>query len=269
MIPELSIITVNLNNSNGLEKTIQSVIKQSFRNFEFIIIDGNSCDGSIEQIRQNINYISSWISEPDSGVYHAMNKGIKMAQGEYLLFLNSGDCLINEHVLSQTFNFPHIADVLCGKANIWNKDKIIHITNPPDFHTFSTYYYDTINHQATFIRRTLFEKYGCYREDFRINSDWEFWIRTIILNNCTTEKLNLVVANYNIDGLSSNPENQIIIQNEIKQIFSHPLLARFVPDYKEWEKEKAEMRILYWVRKKRFLYEPMKYLYNIAKWIRK
>ncbi len=88
---KLSIITVNLNNKDGLQKTIDSVISQTFKDFEWIVIDGGSTDGSKELIEKYSDYISYWVSEPDKGIYNAMNKGIKVAKGDYLEFLNSGD----------------------------------------------------------------------------------------------------------------------------------------------------------------------------------
>lgn len=111
---KLSIITVNLNDKTGLEKTIKSVISQSFSDFEFIIIDGESTDGSIDIINQYKSKISYWVSEKDSGIYNAMNKGIRQAKGEYLYFLNSGDALHNENVLHHIFNDDPHAPFICG-----------------------------------------------------------------------------------------------------------------------------------------------------------
>jgi glycosyltransferase involved in cell wall biosynthesis len=97
----LSIITVNLNNKKGLNRTIESVIIQSFLNIQYIVIDGGSVDGSLQIIKEHTSHIFYWISEKDTGVYNAMNKGIAAATGDYLLFLNSGDVLSNEHTISE------------------------------------------------------------------------------------------------------------------------------------------------------------------------
>ena len=97
----ISIITVNYNDSSGLLKTIKSVIGQKFSDFEYIIIDGGSVDGSKDVILKHQEHFSHWVSEEDRGIYHAMNKGIKAARGEYLLFLNSGDYLHSEVVLQR------------------------------------------------------------------------------------------------------------------------------------------------------------------------
>ncbi len=264
---KLSIITINLNNSFGLLKTIKSVVGQTYPNFEYIIVDGASTDTSIKTIQQfNSSSIQqfSWISETDSGVYEAMNKGIRMAKGEYLLFLNSGDFLVNKNVLSKVFSENKTSDILCGRCNISEKGKIIHTTNPPNVHTFSTYFNGTINHQSTFIKRSLFKNFGFYREDFKYNSDWEFWIRTIILNNCTTEKIDIVICEYNLDGISSKQNNTESYFKEIKNVLSHPLLQKFVPDYEQWNKEKDEMAIMYWVKTKKILYLPLVIIYKLA-----
>ena len=98
---QLSIITINRNNKTGLEKTIYSVVNQNYKDYEYIVIDGDSSDGSLEVIKRNEKYFSYWVSEPDSGVYQAMNKGIDRANGEYCLFLNSGDYLKDDNSRSE------------------------------------------------------------------------------------------------------------------------------------------------------------------------
>ena len=105
---KLSIITINLNNKNGLSETISSVIAQTFTDYEYIIIDGQSTDGSLEVIKQNANHINQWISENDHGIYNAMNKGLNLAKGEYCLFLNSGDSLYDSDVLQVLYRRYHI-----------------------------------------------------------------------------------------------------------------------------------------------------------------
>lgn len=160
---KLSIITVNLNNQEGLNKTIESVIVQDFSDFEFIIIDGGSIDGSREIIEHYSDKINFWTSEPDSGVYQAMNKGIANAKGKYLLFLNSGDFLADQFVLKKVFSIENTADILAGKCNITKNGKVVHITNPPEEITFGYLYNKGLNHQSTFIKKSLFDKYGLYR----------------------------------------------------------------------------------------------------------
>ncbi|MEA5141176.1 glycosyltransferase family 2 protein [Arcicella rigui] len=261
---KLSIITINFNNKIGLRKTIESVISQTFNDFEYIIIDGGSSDESVEVIIENKNKINYWVSEKDNGVYHAMNKGIALANGKYLLFLNSGDFLYDSTVLEKIFMNEHKADFLCGRCAISRKGEVIHITNPPEIHTFQTYFKGSINHQSTFIKKEMFLRFGLYREDFRYNSDWEFWIRTIILNNCSTEKINEIVCEYNLEGISSTENNSEAYKKEIFDVCSQPILQKFIPDYEYWSNEQKSLAPLYWLKSKKILYIPVLFLYRFA-----
>ena len=119
----LSIITVNYNNKDGLQKTIDSVISQTFKDFEWIVIDGGSTDGSRELIEKNKNYFSFWCSEHDKGVYNAMNKGIVHAKGEYLNFMNSGDCFVSNKVLEKIFSNDYTNDILYGNVVTFKNNK--------------------------------------------------------------------------------------------------------------------------------------------------
>ena len=113
-MPTLTIITINLNNSIGLRKTIESVISQTYNDFEYLIIDGGSIDGSVDVIKEYADRISYWFSEPDKGIYNAMNKGILKAKGQYLQFLNSGDYLVNKNVIENVFHELPDCDLLYG-----------------------------------------------------------------------------------------------------------------------------------------------------------
>ena len=109
----LSIITINYNNRDGLQKTIDSVISQSFNDYEWIVIDGDSNDGSREIIEQYCDRFAYWCSEPDSGIYNAINKGLSHATGEYVQFLNSGDWLYSDNILEKAFS------IIDGKNDIY------------------------------------------------------------------------------------------------------------------------------------------------------
>jgi glycosyltransferase involved in cell wall biosynthesis len=261
---KLSIITVNLNNKNGLQKTISSVLSQAVNFFEFIIIDGASSDGSAELIAQNQNKISFWLSEPDSGIYQAMNKGIRAAKGEYVLFLNSGDFLVDNDVLKNVFNVNSSEDVLYGRSYISKENKVIYTTPHPDKLTLEFFYTQTISHQAAFIRRSLFDRYGYYREDLKIYADLDFWIRTIILNNCTTKKLDIIVADYNLDGLSGRSCNEELAKGERKEVFSKNISQRILVDYENRLEERKQMQLLYWAKSVKLITVLISILYQIA-----
>lgn len=268
----VSIITVNLNNSEGLRKTVQSVAGQTFKDFEYILVDGASTDGSLNIIQKTTGMgipHFQWISEPDSGVYDAMNKGIRHASGEYLLFLNSGDYLVDEYVLEKVFSEPKSSGFLLGKCNVSENGKVLRTTNPPERLTFGYLYQNALAHQSTFIKREMFLKYGFYREDFRYNADIEFWYRTIVLNCCSTVTLPIIISDYNTGGISSAERESERYRNEMEEIFSNPLLQLFIPDYDLWLKERQEMKILYWVKSKLLIYSAIRGLFKSAHWFSK
>ncbi len=265
---KLSIITVNLNNIDGLKKTISSISTQSWIEFEYIIIDGNSTDkskGYIKEYAENNTDISiKWISENDNGVYHAMNKGINLSKGEYLLFLNSGDFLIHEEVLRNVFEKQLLsADILCGKCNISDKGKVIWTSSPPEKVTFGTLYNEGLAHQATFIKKVLFDTYGLYREDFKYNSDIDFWYKTIILNNISTQRLDLVISDYNLDGISNKEKGNLSYTEEMNEILAP--FNSFRVDYDQFNTEKKEMSVYYWLMRQKCLNKLILFLYYIAK----
>ena len=119
---KFSIITINYNNVEGLRNTIKSVVNQTYTDYEFIIIDGGSTDGSVEVIKEYANIITYWVSEPDKGIYNAMNKGIEVANGEYLNFMNSGDCFYNNDVLQKVADYHLEKDMIVGHDYHYNED---------------------------------------------------------------------------------------------------------------------------------------------------
>ena len=167
---KFSIITINYNNADGLDHTIESVISQSCADYEFIIIDGGSTDNSIDVIRKSEDKIDYWVSEKDAGIYNAMNKGASCAHGDYCIFMNSGDCFYNRAVLETINNCNSDADIIVGKVSIDNNDNII---SPPPLSgrlTFYHLYSGAIPHQGAFIRTSLLHKHP-YDENLRIASD--------------------------------------------------------------------------------------------------
>lgn len=260
---KFSIITINKDNAIGLQKTMQSVFMQTWQDFEYLVIDGASNDGSVAYIQEHTDKLSYWISEPDRGVYQAMNKGIVQAHGEYLLFLNSGDFLVAENVLQQIFDgIDYSAEILCARCNVSKNGNVVWTSNPPKQITFGTLYNEGLAHQSTFIKRELFAKYGMYREDFKYNSDIEFWYRTIILNNATTEKLNIVVTDYNLDGISSLESTSVAYQKEMDEIMLP--FAKYLPDYQKMNAELKDMSRYYWVKQHKMIDKLLIWLYALA-----
>ncbi len=247
---------------------MDSVIHQDYPNFEYIIIDGGSTDGSVQLIQEKQDIFGDnflWKSEPDSGIYHAMNKGIRMSSGEYLLFLNSGDILVHENVLGVVFNVTRESDILAGRCRVSEKGEAIHTTNPPDKITFGELYFKGLAHQSTFIKKELFRNLGYYSEDLKINGDREFWVRSLILNRCSYEKLNIIISEYDKGGISTQMLVSEQYKHEMEDIYARAGLELFVPDYISWAEEKSKMKVLYWVYYKPLIYNLVKGIYRLAR----
>lgn len=239
----LSIITINYNNAIGLEKTIRSVVSQNYKDFEFIVIDGGSTDQSrsiIESNEQDINY---WVSEPDSGIYNAMNKGIAIAKGDFLLFLNSGDYLASQDVLFDIFdNADYRVSIIRGNQLCDYKTHIEKWINfGPREVTLFDLYTSSLHHQATFFKRELFEKYGNYDESLKIVSDWQFSIKAI-LGNEKSIYVDVDVVVYDYGGLSSNPVNKDLVKSERDLTLKTLLPLCILADYENLKKIKEEAR---------------------------
>jgi len=234
-MPTLSIITINLNNSEGLRRTIKSVVSQKFNDFEYLIVDGGSSDESLDVIRENEKEIDFWISEPDYGIYNAMNKGINKAKGEYVQFLNSGDWYVDETILSKVFGQERVADIVYGDIYEIGQDGFQNLQSslPENLLTLSNFNSDTratIQHPAAFIKRSQFAR-GLYDESYKIIADIKFFIERIIFQNCSVEYLPYAITNFNMDGLSSKSENWVRTIEERKRIFSELLPPRIMKDY--------------------------------------
>ena len=223
---KLSIITINLNNKTGLEKTIQSVIGQTYREFEYIVIDGGSNDGSVDIIKKYEEKVTSWVSEKDNGIYNAMNKGILKANGEYCLFINSGDTFIKPTVLDEMLSYINGEDILYGNGFFQAKDNKLEKLECPAKLTLGFFCLYSLFHPATLIKKSLFDKYGLYNESNKIISDGEFFIKTIILNNVTTKLIPLEIAIAEDNGISRNIDYKTILEDEAKKI-----LSNFFPVY--------------------------------------
>ena len=233
---QISIITINYNNASGLEKTIRSVVEQTYNEYEYIIIDGASSDKSKEVIQEYQRYIDFWCSEKDSGIYNAMNKGIQKASGEYLLFLNSGDVLNNSAVLADIHGFLSGEDIVYGDLVFVRGDGEETVFIYPDILTVDYFLERSLGHPATFIKRELFR--NClYTESLKIVSDWEFFVKKIILEGCSYRHVKRTISNFDTSGVSSlsakecNRERELVL----KQLFS-PVLREYFQEAEQLKK---------------------------------
>lgn len=205
---KLTIITINYNNNIGLIKTIESVINQTWTDFEFIIIDGGSTDESLATIRKYEKHINYWVSEKDRGIYDALNKGIQLARGTYVNFMNSGDFFFNNTILEEIHHkFKESIGVLYGDSFYFNQEGYDRVEKTPSQLSFSHFFNSGINHQASFIKRELFFKYFMYNIEYKICSDWEFFIYVLCKKNETYEHLQKTICYYDFSGISAVSEN--------------------------------------------------------------
>jgi len=229
-MPKLSIITINQNNANGLIKTIQSVITQRIRDFEYIIVDGLSSDESVDIINSYSKHIKAWISEPDNGIYNAMNKGIRMVSGDYLLFLNSGDRLASVDVIERVLPYLNNKnDIVSGELEMVKNDDVVTKLFPPQIVNLNYCISAGLTHPNTFIKRELFDKYGYYNEQNKIVSDWEFFLIACGLHSCKYKPIPVLVSCFEMDGMSSKNDN--LLEKETKEA-----LQRLLPWWKKLER---------------------------------
>lgn len=200
---KLSIITINFNNKAGLQKTIDSIVSQTWRDFEWIVVDGGSTDGSKELIEKYAQQgcFAWWCSEPDKGAYNAMNKGIAQAKGEYLNFMNSGDKFHENKTLEQIFLFKERhADILYGESKyIYDDREVVYSIEQPIL--LNRLILKNISHQAEFIKTTLLREKG-YDESYKFFADWKKNIE-LLMKNSSYDNLDLVVCDYDTTGISS------------------------------------------------------------------
>jgi glycosyltransferase involved in cell wall biosynthesis len=229
---KLSIITVNKNNAAGLEKTIQSVVTQTFSDYEYIVIDGASDDGSVEVIKKYADKITYWVSEPDNGIYNAMNKGIRAARGDFCLFLNSADWLIEAETLRNVF--AEIAGL--GEADIYYSDRLCS-NDVLDIYPEILAIKDLvggwpISHQNSLIKKELFFMHGFYNEQFKITSDWEFWVREMWMHKSKFMHIKTKIAIFDMCGISRIPQREPEYIIMFKNIFGD--LSELIVDYRDY-----------------------------------
>lgn len=231
MKKHISIITINFNNAEGLKRTIESVVKQDYREIEYIVIDGGSTDESLNVIKTYQDNISYWVSEPDNGIYSAMNKGIVKATGDYLLFLNGGDYLVDDSTISkylEVFDNKDLVvfDVMLNIPNIGEKRH----SHPKELH-FSFLYNETFAHQGAFIKRELFNRVGYYDETLKIVSDWKFFIDAVVRHKASYKRIPEILSYCILDGVSATKEGTLIRKKERQAILKEDYNI-FNRDYK-------------------------------------
>lgn len=235
---KLSIITINRNNASGLEETMRSVAIQTIKDFEYIVVDGASTDNSVEVIKKLESVIDhlTWVSEPDSGIYNAMNKGVKMATGDYVQILNSADCLASDDVterMLKALEDNQYPSILYGNMIKCFPDgrQIVDKCFAGQEITMLGMFTGTLNHDPVYIRRDLFEKYGCYDENLKIVSDWKWFLQTIILGGEKPQYVDVDVTLFDMTGISEDALSKERIQKERKAVLEDLIPSALLHDY--------------------------------------
>jgi glycosyltransferase involved in cell wall biosynthesis len=236
---KISIITINYNNRAGLERTITSVLEQSCRDLEYLVIDGGSSDGSAELIEKYKERFTYSVSEKDNGIYDAMNKGIKKAAGEYCLFLNSGDRLAGKDILNSVISELSGDPVIYGNGRREEGNGTTVEVDIPGKLTLDFFSSNSLFHPASFIRRELFERFGYYNESNKIVSDWEFFLKTIIVNDVKARKIPFEIAIIEDGGISRNEASRQLLEREIAEVLSRyfsPRVIEMISEQKQLRK---------------------------------
>lgn len=239
-LPLLSIITITRNNADGLEKTLRSVWNQTRKDFECVVIDGASTDGSVEIIKHYSTLFQDrmrWVSEPDKGIYNAMNKAIRMASGDYLQFVNSGDILASDDVTERMYialENNHRPTILYGNMlkdmprGIIVRDKCF----AGQEMTMLGFYVGTLNHSPAYIRRSLFEKYGPYDDTLKIVSDWKWYLKAIVFGEEKPVYADIDVTLFDMTGISET--NKGLDKAERRQVLKEMVPNTILSDYDQW-----------------------------------
>jgi glycosyltransferase involved in cell wall biosynthesis len=247
----LSVVTINFNNKIGLFSTLSS-LNSINKIIEFIVIDNNSTDGSLELLAENSKLIKKLISEKDYGIYNAMNKGIHMCTNEYIIFLNSGDSFYNSSNFSQLSSNIGLEDLIYGDILDSGQNPLKVVTYPDNI-SFEYMLCGGLPHQATAIRKSLFEKVGYYNEKYKIISDWVFFMEALFIHKVTYRHLPIVISNFEGGGVSSNSANTAMIVYEqldyITKRFPDSLKYYFThsPYVKKYLRQKS--RVIRWFYK--------------------
>lgn len=217
--PKISVITVCKNSASTISKCLESVICQTYQNIEYIIIDGASTDNTLSEIEKFNDNISKFISEPDNGIFDAMNKGISESTGDYIIFLNADDYFISENTLSYALNFilnevKSKYDIYYGKVLIFNNiSGIGNIWNAAKSSKFSIFR-GSLPHPATIYKKDAFERCGVFNTTYKIASDYEWFVRALVKYKLKFIRTDLIMTVFNKGGISTDKDHSQLIQLE-------------------------------------------------------
>jgi len=232
--PKLSIITIVYNNVRDIERTVLSVLNQTYPNIEYLVIDGASNDGTLELLKKYEGRLAKLISERDKGIYDAMNKGLALASGDYVLFMNSGDEIYAADTVENVFSSAKDADIYYGETEMYNEDwKSLgqRRHKAPETFTWKDFKYGmSISHQAIYIRKSLTESYD---PQYKLSADID-WIIRAAKKAVKIVNTRMYVAKYLVGGMSKKKHRQSLMERFhifskhyglIPNLFNHAVIA--------------------------------------------
>lgn len=218
---KISLITVSYNSATTIRDTIHSIRTQDYPDIEYIIVDGNSNDNTVEILKENESLINRWISEPDKGIYDAMNKALTMATGEVVGILNSDDFYATNNIISQVaeaFKDPEV-DAVFGDlvfVDPQNLKRVVRKYSSANWHPKKFAWGFMPAHPTFFVRRKYYEQFGVFKSDYKIAADYELLIRFLYVNKLRYKYLPITMVNMRKGGVSSNGiKSNIILNDEI------------------------------------------------------
>ena len=237
---KLSIVTINYNDAAGLRKTVESVAAQTSPDIEYIVIDGGSTDGSVAVMEEYRDKIDYQISEPDRGIYHAMNKGIVRATGDYCQFLNSGDWLVAPDTTQRMLAALDGPAIAYGNLIKHWPDGRTYRNGAAEADSLFTYYSGTLNHASAYIRRELFDKYGLYDESLKIVADWKFYLLAVGMGGETVQYIDVDVVNFDMGGISNQQTG--LDKTERRQVLETTMPTNLLRDYDRYGQSLRRLR---------------------------
>ena len=223
---KISVVTVCFNAVSEIEETMLSVLNQTYPDVEYIVIDGGSTDGTVDIIKKYADRLAFWVSEPDKGIFDAMNKGIAHATGEYMNFMNAGDKFYSSHVISDFFEKRHsYPDFIAGIGILKKESKLPLIWEPvrENFKLEEVICGGSCNHQSCFIRKDIIR--SGYPHEYGIIADDLFFLEKVAFGNASYERILKPIAIYDISGVSNNN-----ILNDKKENLRATFLHRYLSE---------------------------------------
>lgn len=265
----LSVITVCYNEKE-LERTCKSIVEQTFQDFEWVVIDGGSNSETLEILNKYKSRMDVFVSEKDTGIYNAMNKGIALASGKWLNFMNAGDTFHESNTLENVFvknaDVLKNADIVYCDSLFCNPDNTSDLNEFPDKPDYFFWQCNSLNHQASFIRRSLFEKFGKYDEGYRICADFDKFL-LFQKEKCKFRHLKIIVSNFFTDGFSNINKGATAIEKEgiINKYFSYKYktlytlkLFSVLPIFRIKKRRDGKKYALIFLKIPVFTWEPLK-----------